>query len=106
MKKRKIIIGAVFALVSFFGIRSVFWAKKSQEEKIQHITEKMAKKLDLTPEQKAKVYVLNLKRSEGHQKAYEAGRKKEIIVAVVKEWEEGLREVLAAEQLKKLKINP
>ncbi len=104
MKRKKIILGALFAIATFFGIRSVLWAQKSQEEKVKHITEKMAKKLDLTQEQKEKVYVLNLTRSEGHQKAYEAGRKKEIIIAAVKEWEDGLRQVLNPAQLKKLKI--
>ncbi|QLG44457.1 hypothetical protein [Costertonia aggregata] len=104
MKRKKIILGTLFVIATFFGICSVMWTQKSQEEQVRHITEKMAKKLDLTQEQKEKVYVLNLNRSEGHQKAYEAGRKKEIIIAAVKEWEEGLKQVLNPTQLKKLKI--
>ena len=97
-------IAAALLLAGIFGTKSILWAQKTQEEKVQHITECMSKKLNLSVEQKAKVYVLNLKRSEGHQKAYEAGRKKEIIYAAVQEWEDGLKEILNNEQLKKIGI--
>ena len=64
----------------------------------------MAKKLGLTKEQKAKVYEINLQRSKGHKKAYEAGRKKEIIVQAVQQWKDDLKTVLTPEQQKKLRI--
>ena len=104
MKKRKIIIGAILVAVTFFAVRSLVWAQKTQEEKVQHITERMAKKLDLTNEQKEAVYDLNLERAKGHEEAHAAGRDKEMITMTVKEWEEGLRQVLDEKQLKKLNL--
>ncbi len=104
MEIKKIIVGGLILAFSAIGINAYTQSKLSQEEKVERITEKMARKLNLTDEQKTKVFEINLKRSEGHQKAYEAGRKKDVIVQAVKEWERDLKTVLTAEQQKKLKI--
>ena len=104
MEIKKIIIGGLILAVSAIGIKAYAQSKLSEEEKVERITKKMARKLNLTDEQKAKVYDINLERSKGHQKAYDAGRKKEIIVQAVQKWETDLKEVLTPEQQKKLKI--
>lgn len=104
MKIKKIIIGGLILAVSTIGIKAYAKSKLSREEKVVRITEKMARKLNLSEAQQTKVYEINLKRSKGHQKAYEAGRKKDIIVQAVKEWENELKTVLTTEQQKKLKI--
>ena len=104
MEIKKIIIGGLILVVSAIGIKAYAQSKLSEEEKVDRITEKMTQKLNLTDEQKAKVYYINLERSKGHQKAYDAGRKKEIIVLAVQKWETKLKEVLTPEQQKKLKI--
>ncbi|WP_026898478.1 hypothetical protein [Daejeonella oryzae] len=64
---KKLIIAAVLC-VSFAG--SVFAQKmerntdlKSPEERAKHQTEMLEKKLSLTPDQKSKVYALNLERA-------------------------------------------
>ena len=104
MELKKIIVGGLILVVSAIGIRAYAQSKLPQEKKVERITEKMARKLNLTDEQKAKVYDINLERSKGHQKAYDAGRKKEIIVQAVQKWKTDLKEVLTPEQQKKLKI--
>ena len=104
MELKKIIVGGLILVASAIGIRAYAHSKLSQEEKVERITEKMARKLNLTDEQKAKVHDINLERSKGHQKAYDAGRKKEIIVQAVQKWATDLKEVLTREQQKKLKI--
>ena len=83
----KIIIGAV-AVIAIAGMawKSYSFRSKTSEEKAEIITEKMSRKLDLNQDQKTKVYDINLARIMGYQKAYEAGRKKEIVVAAVNKW--------------------
>jgi len=104
MEIKKIIIGGLILAVSAIGMKAYTHSQLSEEEKVERITEKMARKLNLSDEQKAKVYDINLERFKGHQKAYDAGRKKEIIIQAVQKWEARLKEVLTAEQQKQLKI--
>lgn len=104
MKVKKIIVGCVILAVSVLGIRAFAQPKLSQEEKVERITEKIARKLNLTDDQKTKVFDINLERSKGHQKAFDAGRKKEIIVKAVQKWKIDLKAVLTPEQQKKLNI--
>lgn len=104
MYLKKIIVGVFVLAISTIGIKAYAQSKLTREQKVRKITEKMSKKLKLTDEQKTKVYQINLERSEGHRKAYEAGRKREIIVQAVKKWKSDLKEVLSPEQQKKLKL--
>ena len=104
MEIKKIIIGSLILVVSAIGIKAYAQSKLSGAEKVERITEKMARKLNLTDEQKAKVYDINLERSKGHQKAYNSGRKKENIVQAIQKWKTDLKEVLTLEQQKKLKV--
>ena len=110
MKRKKIIIGTLLTLAMFFGTKSLLWAQKSQVEKVNHITERMAKKLDLSKEQKEKVYVINLKKIEARQNVKnsknEMPRKerKELFKKKMAEWKNDLKTVLNEEQLKKMHI--
>ena len=104
MTIKKIIIGSLLIVVSVIGVRAIAHSRLSKEEKVKHITEKMAKKLSLSEEQKAKVFQINLDRANGHEEAYKQGRKKEVIQNAVAKWETDLKQVLTAEQAQKLKI--
>lgn len=100
----KILIGAVILIATAIGIKAFAHSRFTNEEKVDRITEKMAKKLSLTEEQKAKVFQINLERANGHQEAFKQGRKKDVIKNSVKKWEVDLKQVLTAEQAQKLKI--
>lgn len=104
MFTKKIVIGALLIIVSAIGIKAFVHSRLSKEEKVKHITEKMAKKLSLTEEQKAKVFQINLSRANGHEDAYNQGRKEEVIQNAVAKWKTDLKQVLTAEQAQKLKI--
>lgn len=104
MVTKKIIIGALLIVVSAIGVKAFAFSRLSKEEKVKHITEKMAKKLLLSDEQKAKVYQINLNRANGHDEAFNQGRKKEVIHNAVAKWKSDLKQVLTVEQTKKLKI--
>ena len=110
MKQKKIIIATLVVLATLFGGKSLLWAQKSQEDKVQHITERMAKKLDLSQEQKEKVYAINLKKVEARQNLKniknETSRKerKEQFKKRAQEWKNELKTVLNEEQLKKIRI--
>ncbi len=104
MVTKKILIGALLIVVSAIGVKAFAYARLSKEEKVKHITEKMAKKLSLSEEQKAKVFQINLDRANGHEGAYKQGRKKEVIQNAVAKWRTDLKQVLNAEQVQKLKI--
>jgi len=100
--KKKIAIGVMALGAVIFGATAFAQSKKSPEEKVVKMTEKMAKKLELTDEQKEMVFAINMKRSQGHFEAYRQGRKKEVIVEAVRIWETEMRRVLTEEQSKKL----
>jgi hypothetical protein len=102
MKRKTWIIGIVAVIIAAFTIKGIVYAQMPIEKKVTHITEKMSKKLDLSQEQKEKVYQINLKRANGHQAAYNAGRNKELIKEAVKNWENELKTVLNTEQIKEI----
>ena len=104
MVTKKILIGALLIVVSAIGVKAFAHSRLSKEKKVKHITEKMAKKLSLSDEQKAKVFQINLDRANGHEDAYKQGRKKEVIQNAVAKWRMDLKQVLNAEQVQKLKI--
>lgn len=104
MVTKKVLIGALLIMGSVIGLRTFAHSRLSKEEKVKHITEKMAKKLSLTEEQKAKVFQINLDRAKGHEDAFKQGRKKEVIQKAVAKWRADLKKVLTAEQAQKLKI--
>jgi len=101
---KKILIGALLIAVSAIGIKAFANSRLSKEEKVKHITEKMAKKLLLSEEQKAKVFQINLERANGQEEAYKQGRKKEVIQNAVAKWRTDLKQVLTAEQAQKFKL--
>ena len=100
--KKKIAIGMMALGAVIFGATAFAHSQKSPEEKVTKITEKMAKKLELTEQQKEKVFAINMKRSQGHLDAYNQGRKKEVIVEAVRVWETEMKGVLTEQQAKKL----
>ena len=104
MVTKKIVIGALLIIVSAIGVKAIAHSRLSKEEKVKHITEKMTKRLSLTEEQKAKVFQINLDRANGHEDAYNQGKKKEVIQNAVAQWRTDLKQVLTAEQAQKLKI--
>ena len=104
MITKKILIGALLIIVSVIGVNVFAHSRISKEEKVKHITEKMAKRLSLTEEQKVKVFQINLERANGHEDAYKQGRKKDIIQNAVAKWRTDLKQVLTVEQAHKLKF--
>lgn len=104
MVTKKIVIGALLIIVSAIGVKAFAHSLLSKEEKVKYITEKMAKKLSLSEEQKAKVFQINLDRANGHEAAYKLGRKKEVIQNAVTKWRTDMKQVLTVIQAKKLKI--
>ncbi|MBB3836518.1 Spy/CpxP family protein refolding chaperone [Runella defluvii] len=105
MKTKQIILGLALLAISAISFKAFSFSRLNKEEKIKHITEKMAKKLSLTEEQKTKVFQINLERANGHEEAYKQGRKKEVIYAAVAKWQAELKQVLTTEQAQKLRIN-
>lgn len=104
MVTTKFLIGAMLIIVSAIGVKAFSHFRLSKEEKIKHITGKMAKKLSLTEEQKAQVFQINLHRANGYEDAYKQGRKKEVIQNAVAKWRNDVKRVLTVEQAKKMKI--
>ena len=104
MVTKKIVIGALLIIVSVIGVKAFAHSRLSKQEMVIYITEKMAKLLSLTEEQKEKVFQINLERANGHEDAYKQGRKKEVIQNAVTKWRTDLKQVLTVEQAQKLKI--
>jgi len=101
MVTKKIVIGALLIIVSAIGVKAIAHSRLSKEEKVKHLTEKMAKVLSLSEEQKAKVFQINLDRANGHKDAYKQGRKKEVIQHAVAKWRTDLKQVLPLNKHKK-----
>lgn len=110
MKRKKIIIVVLVVFATVFGSKSLLWAQKSHEDKVQYMTERMAKKLDLSEEQKEKVYAINLKKVEVRKNLKNAKdntsrkERKEQFKLKIAEWKNELKTVLYEEQLKKMRI--
>jgi len=75
MKRKKLLIGISALILAAFTVKGIIHARMTAEKKVSLITEKMTKKLDLTPEQK--VYQINHARYNGHKMAYNAKRRKQ-----------------------------
>ena len=104
MLVKKVLLGLAIVVGLVGAAKAYTYSKKSTEEKVRSITNAMADRLSLTEAQKEQVYNINMARSIGHQKAFEAGRDKQIIEEAVKEWKTSLKKVLTPEQSKKLKL--
>ncbi len=102
MKRKKLIISLIALLVVAFTVKGIVISQIPDEKKVMHITEKMTKKLDLSDEQKNRVYQINLTRFNGHKEVKNKGKNKEDLKVVVATWEKELKMVLNAEQIKKL----
>jgi len=104
-KKKKIIIISLSVLLLLFGIKFVVHATIDNEKKAQKISEKISKKLELSDEQKAKVYEINLqmfKKMEEAKKDKQGKSRKEIRKELKTEWIVQIKEVLNEEQIKLL----
>ncbi len=110
MKRKKMIVATLVVLMTLFGTKSLLWAQKSQEDRVSHRTEHMAKKLDLTEKQKEQVYIINLKKVKAHQELKSTRgempreERKEQLSKMRLEWKNDLKTVLNEEQLKKMHI--
>lgn len=104
MITKKILIGTLLLVITAFGIKAFAHFRLGKDEKAKYITEKMAKKLLLTNEQKTKVYQINLDRVNGHENTFRQERNMGIIKNAVAKWKTDLKQVLTAEQAQKLKI--
>jgi hypothetical protein len=110
MKRKKIMMVVLVVFAMLFGGKSLLWAQKSYEEKAQRITEHMVKKLDLSQEQKEKVYAINLKKAEAYKSLKNTKdttsreeRKKQFKMKI-DAWKNELKTVLNEEQFKKIRI--
>lgn len=106
MKKRSWIIGISAVLVLFFaakGIGAYRWSQLSTAEKAGTITEKMSRRLELTEEQKGKVYALNLAKMEAIQSRKQNGQhRREDWKQIREDWKNEVRGVLTPAQQEKL----
>ena len=102
--KRKIVVITLSILVFTTGVFFLTGCKKNPEDKSKYISEKLAKKLELTPSQKKEVYQMTLAHWAAVKKEYsqktlsKAERKK-----YKKEWKKKLKKILTEEQYKKIK---
>lgn len=105
MKKRRLIFGvsaALLLLLTFKGIGWYRWSHLSTAEKAGTITEKMARHLDLSEEQKGKVYALNLEKVQAFESGCTDGQhKREDWKKMHEDWKNEVRSVLTPEQQKK-----
>jgi Spy/CpxP family protein refolding chaperone len=105
MKKRPWIIGISAVLLLFFAFKGIGWYRWSQlttAEKAGTITEKMARHLDLTEDQKGKVYTLNLEKVQAFEAARQSGQhKREDWKQLRDDWKNQVRGVLTPEQQEK-----
>lgn len=104
MDTKQIIIIAVVVAFIAIGVRSYAFSKQSIEMKVEKITEKMSRKLDLTDDQRTAVFQINLDRAAGHKQAYSEGRNKETLHEAVRNWETSLRKILSPAQQESLGI--
>ncbi len=106
MKKIRWIIGisAVLLLsLAAKGIGWYRWSHLSTAEKAGTITEKLARHLELTEEQKGKVYAFNLQKVQAIESARANGEHERVDWKQLHEdWKNNLRSVLTAEQQQKI----
>ncbi len=102
MKKRPWIIGISAVLLLFFAAKGIgwyHWSQLSTAEKAGTITEKLSRHLDLTEEQKGKVYALNLEKVQAFESARQSGQHNRGEWKQLHEnWKNEVRAVLSPEQ--------
>ncbi|MBP6813089.1 MAG: hypothetical protein KA138_16280 [Saprospiraceae bacterium] len=105
MKKRPWIIGISAVLLIFFAAKGIGWYRwlqLSSAEKAGTITEKMSSHLDLTEEQKGKIYALNLEKVMAFESARQSGQHSRKGWKQLREdWKNDVRGVLTPQQQKK-----
>lgn len=105
MKKRQWIIGITAALLLFFTAKGIGWYRWSQlssAEKAGRITEKMARHLELTEEQKSKVYAFNLEKVQSFESAKASGQhSRDEWKQLHEDWKNDLNSVLTPAQQEK-----
>ncbi len=105
MKKGRLIIGISAAVVLFFAAKGIGWYRwshLSRAEKAGRITEKMARRLEMTEEQKGKVYAFNLEKVQAFESARRDGHhKREGWKKLHEDWKNEVRSVLTPEQQEK-----
>lgn len=107
MNKRRWIIGLGAVLLTFFTFKGIGWYRWSQlsaSEKAGAMTARMAHHLDLSEEQKGKVYNLNLEKVQYFETARNSGQHPRGDWKQLREqWKTQLFEVLTPEQRAKFK---
>lgn len=102
MKRKKWMIGIAAALLLLFagkGIAHYRWSKLSTEEKAGTITEKMARRLDLSEDQRVKVYALNLEKVKIMEARWQSGEHRRADWKQLRdEWHEEMRAILRPDQ--------
>ena len=102
MNKRRWIIGiaaTILGVIAFKSIGMYHWSRLSAEEKAGTITEKMARRFDLSEDQKGKVYALNLEKMRSVAAAKATGQHtRQQWKQTHEQWKNQLREVLTPEQ--------
>lgn len=105
MKRKNWIIGIAAVLLTVFafkGIAHYRWSKLSAEEKAGTITGKMAEYFDLSADQQAKVYALNLEKMQTLESARHSGPHNRAEWKALREsWHQEFREILTPEQQKR-----
>lgn len=101
MKRKKWMIGIAAVLLFVLagkGIAHYRWSKLSTEEKAGTITEKMARRFDLSDTQKAQVYALNLEKVKTMEARGKSGEHSRSDWKQLRdEWHEDMREILKPE---------
>lgn len=107
MNKRRWIIGFAAVLLTVFAFKGIGWYRWSQlssAEKAGTLTERMARHLDLSEEQKSKVYNLNLEKVQAFETAHNSGQHNRADWKQQRQqWKNQLLEVLTPEQRAKFK---
>ena len=107
MNKRRWIIGFAAVLLTVFAFKGIGWYRWSQlssVEKAGTLTERMARHLDLSEEQKSKVYNLNLEKVQAFETAHNSGQHNRADWKQQRQqWKNQLLEVLTPEQRAKFK---
>lgn len=107
MKRRKWIIGIAAVLLVLFAVKGIAhyrWSRLSAEEKAGTITEKMAHRFDLSPDQKGKIYAINLEKIQSVETACKSGgHRRADWKQQHEQWRNAVREVLTPEQQQKFR---
>ncbi|MBP6825209.1 MAG: hypothetical protein KA165_01510 [Saprospiraceae bacterium] len=107
MNKKRWIIGIAAVLLTVFAVKGIGWYRWSHlstAEKAGTITEKMARRFDLTTEQKSRVYALNLEKIQAFETTRSSGHRDcTQYKQLHQQWKDGVRGVLTPEQQRKFR---